>query len=33
MRSTDRIERLTNSLLDINRLEAGQTVGIASQLT
>ncbi len=27
IRSTDRIERLTNSLLDINRLEAGQTVG------
>ncbi len=26
-RSTDRIQRLTNSLLDINRLEAGQPVG------
>jgi two-component system, NtrC family, sensor histidine kinase KinB len=26
MRSTDRIQRLTNSLLDINRLEAGQPV-------
>jgi len=27
IRSTDRIQRLTNSLLDINRLEAGQAVG------
>jgi NtrC-family two-component system sensor histidine kinase KinB len=27
MRSTERIQRLTNSLLDINRLEAGQPVG------
>ncbi len=27
LRSTDRIQRLTNSLLDINRLEAGQPVG------
>ncbi len=26
-RSTDRIQRLTNSLLDINRLEAGQSIG------
>lgn len=26
-RSTERIQRLTNSLLDINRLEAGQSVG------
>jgi len=26
-RSTDRIQRLTNSLLDINRLEAGQAIG------
>jgi NtrC-family two-component system sensor histidine kinase KinB len=26
-RSTDRIQRLTNSLLDINRLEAGQLIG------
>jgi NtrC-family two-component system sensor histidine kinase KinB len=26
-RSTERIQRLTDSLLDINRLEAGQTVG------
>jgi two-component system, NtrC family, sensor histidine kinase KinB len=26
MRSTERIQRLTNSLLDINRLEAGQTI-------
>lgn len=26
-RSTDRIQRLTNSLLDINRLEAGQPIG------
>jgi two-component system, NtrC family, sensor histidine kinase KinB len=28
MRSTQRIERLTNSLLDINRLEAGQAIGL-----
>jgi two-component system, NtrC family, sensor histidine kinase KinB len=27
LRSTERIQRLTNSLLDISRLEAGQTVG------
>ena len=27
VRSTERIQRLTNSLLDINRLEAGQPVG------
>jgi PAS domain S-box-containing protein len=27
LRSTERIERLTNSLLDIHRLEAGQAVG------
>jgi PAS domain S-box-containing protein len=27
VRSTERIQRLTNSLLDINRLEAGQAVG------
>jgi len=27
LRSTDRIQRLTNSLLDINRLEAGQAIG------
>ncbi len=27
LRSTERIQRLTNSLLDINRLEAGQTIG------
>ncbi|MEJ2301298.1 MAG: GAF domain-containing protein [Anaerolineales bacterium] len=27
MRSTERIQRLTNSLLDLNRLEAGQPVG------
>ena len=27
LRSTERIQRLTNSLLDINRLEAGQEVG------
>ncbi len=27
LRSTERIQRLTNSLLDINRLEAGQPVG------
>ena len=27
LRSTDRIQRLTNSLLDINRLEAGQKIG------
>ena len=27
LRSTDRIQRLTNSLLDINRLETGQPVG------
>jgi signal transduction histidine kinase len=27
IRSTERIQRLTNSLLDINRLEAGQPVG------
>jgi NtrC-family two-component system sensor histidine kinase KinB len=27
IRSTERIQRLTNSLLDINRLEAGQSIG------
>lgn len=27
MRSTERIQRLTNSLLDMNRLEAGQPIG------
>jgi PAS domain S-box-containing protein len=27
LRSTERIQRLTNSLLDINRLEAGQPIG------
>jgi signal transduction histidine kinase len=27
VRSTERIQRLTNSLLDINRLEAGQPIG------
>jgi NtrC-family two-component system sensor histidine kinase KinB len=27
LRSTERIQRLTNSLLDINRLEAGQSIG------
>jgi two-component system, NtrC family, sensor histidine kinase KinB len=27
LRSTDRVQRLTNSLLDINRLEAGQKIG------
>jgi signal transduction histidine kinase len=27
IRSTERIQRLTNSLLDINRLEAGQPIG------
>jgi NtrC-family two-component system sensor histidine kinase KinB len=27
IRSTERIQRLTDSLLDINRLEAGQTIG------
>jgi NtrC-family two-component system sensor histidine kinase KinB len=27
MRSTERIQRLTNSLLDMNRLEAGQSIG------
>jgi PAS domain S-box-containing protein len=27
IRSTARVQRLTNSLLDINRLEAGQTIG------
>lgn len=28
MRSTERIQRLTSSLLDVNRLEAGQPVGV-----
>jgi PAS domain S-box-containing protein len=27
MRSTERVQRLTNSLLDINRIEAGQEIG------
>jgi signal transduction histidine kinase len=32
MRSTERIQRLTSSLLDINRLEAGQTLGVRQPL-
>jgi two-component system, NtrC family, sensor histidine kinase KinB len=28
LRSTERVERLTNSLLDISRLEAGQPIGV-----
>ena len=32
MRSTERIQRLTSSLLDINRLEVGQTLGVRQPL-
>jgi PAS domain S-box-containing protein len=32
LRSTEHVQRLTNSLLDINRLEAGQKIGFQSQV-
>lgn len=32
LRSTEHVQRLTNSLLDINRLEAGQKIGNQSQV-